>query len=85
LIGFDPHATCFFIEDRASTCGTLVGVERLGGNRVGGRRVLQHGDVIRPGGEHSPFAFRFLLPALTGGCNDDDRTSPFVAKRRDRA
>jgi len=71
LIGFDPQAGRFFIEDRASQCGTLVGAARIGGGRIGGRRLLQDGDVIRPGGEHSPYAFRFELPRGIAGTNGD--------------
>ena len=84
LIGFDPEAQCFFLEDCSSSCGTHVGELKIGGDRVGGRRVLQHGDVIRPGGEHSPFVFRFLMPAGTSGPNGKGRPLPLAEAQRDR-
>lgn len=84
LIGFDPETHSFFLEDRASSCGTQVGEARIGGDRRGGRRVLRHGDVIRPGGAHSPFAFRFVLPGRKGGSDGGDRPTPELGAPRDR-
>ena len=84
LIGFDPEARCFFVEDRASSCGTQVGGEWIGGGRQGGRRPLQHGDVIRPGGAHSPFAFRFVLPRAADDAGGERTPTPSVAAWRDR-
>lgn len=52
----------FYVEDRRSACGTLVDGVTLGGQREGGRRWLIHGAVIILGGNHSPFAFKFLAP-----------------------
>jgi pSer/pThr/pTyr-binding forkhead associated (FHA) protein len=84
LIGFDPEARCFFVEDRASSCGTQVGSERVGGGRQGGRRLLQHGDVIRPGGAHSPFAFRFVLPSEADDAGEERAPTASVAEWRER-
>jgi len=52
----------FFLEDRCSACGTLVEGRVIGGNRQGGKCPLKSGDVIIPGGSHSPFVFKFLAP-----------------------
>ena len=52
----------FFLEDRRSACGTLVEGKVVGGNRQGGQCPLEPGDVIIPGGSHSPFVFKFLAP-----------------------
>jgi len=84
LIGFDAETRCFFIEDRASSCGTQVGGERIGGDRQGGRRTLRDGDVIRPGGAHSPFAFRFVLPNEAHGSGSESAPTPCVAEWRER-
>ena len=54
------------VEDQRSACGTLVEGEALGGQREGGRRWLNHGDVIIVGGNHSPFVFKFLGPNGSG-------------------
>ena len=52
----------FFLEDCHSACGTLVEGRVIGGNRQGGKCPLKSGDVIIPGGSHSPFVFKFLAP-----------------------
>ena len=56
----DQEGGRFYVEDQGSACGTLVEGEALGGQREGGRRWLNHGDVIMVGGNHSPFVFKFL-------------------------
>ena len=56
----DQEGGRFYVEDQRSACGTLVQGETLGGQREGGRRWLNHGDVIIVGGNHSPFVFKFL-------------------------
>jgi pSer/pThr/pTyr-binding forkhead associated (FHA) protein len=58
----DQEDQRFYVEDQRSTCGTLVEGETLGGKREGGRRWLNHGDVISIGGHHSPFVFKFMGP-----------------------
>ncbi len=59
-IVIDQEGGRFYVEDQRSACGTLVEGEALGGQREGGRRWLNHGDVIIVGGNHSPFVFKFL-------------------------
>jgi pSer/pThr/pTyr-binding forkhead associated (FHA) protein len=56
----------YYLEDRKSTCGTLVEGEAVGGRRQGGRRWLDDGDVIILGGNHSPFVFKFHRPNGSG-------------------
>ncbi len=62
----DQEGGRFYVEDQRSACGTLVEGEALGGQREGGRRWLNHGDVIIVGGNHSPFVFKFLSPNGSG-------------------
>jgi pSer/pThr/pTyr-binding forkhead associated (FHA) protein len=49
----------FVLVDRGSTLGTLVEGRLIGGSKKGGEAVLHDGAVIIPGGEESPFVFRF--------------------------
>ena len=58
LIGREDRE--FYLEDLRSSCGTLVEGELIGGNRRGGRCTLRNGDVIIPGGSHSPYVFKFV-------------------------
>ena len=51
----------YFLVDRKSTLGTLVAGKLMGGDGRGGQVELFHGAVIIPGGEKSPFVFRFEL------------------------
>ena len=53
----------FFVVDRGSVAGTIVGGRRIGGHRKGGRIALKAGDDIKVGGEGSPYVFRFSLVA----------------------
>jgi pSer/pThr/pTyr-binding forkhead associated (FHA) protein len=46
----------FFLVDRGSACGTIVG-----GLRVGGRAELRDGDEIVVGTSHSRYIYRFTL------------------------
>lgn len=50
----------FFLVDRGSVLGTWVGGQRIGGNRTGGRTVLEPGDVIIIGSYKSGFIFQFI-------------------------
>lgn len=49
----------FILVDRGSALGTLVEGRLIGGRRKGGQAVLHPGSIIIPGGEESPFIFRF--------------------------
>ena len=49
----------FFVVDRKSACGTIVGDKAIGGNRTGGRTELRHGDMIVVGMAGSEYVFRF--------------------------
>ena len=51
----------FFVVDRGSVCGTIVGDKKIGGNRAGGRAELRPGDTIVVGTSQSAYAFRFEL------------------------
>ena len=51
----------FFVVDRGSVCGTIVGGRKIGGNRAGGRTELHPGDTIVVGTALSAYAFRFEL------------------------
>lgn len=51
----------FVLVDRESSLGTLVDGKLIGGDRRGGGVHLSHGATIIPGGEKSPFVFRFEL------------------------
>ena len=50
----------FFVVDRGSVAGTIVGGRRIGGHRRGGRTRLHPGDQIIVGGESSPYVFTFM-------------------------
>jgi pSer/pThr/pTyr-binding forkhead associated (FHA) protein len=58
----DREGERFLLQDRRSTCGTLVQDEMVGGGREGGRHPLKDGDLIALGGNHSPFVFQFACP-----------------------
>ena len=49
----------YVLEDRRSTCGTIVEGEVVGGQHAGGRIPLRDGDVIIAGTAHSPWIFKF--------------------------
>lgn len=51
----------YVLVDRGSTLGTLVEGRLIGGKKKGGEIRLQDGAVIIPGGEESPFVFRFEI------------------------
>lgn len=51
----------FALVDRASTCGTIVEGETVGGQNEGGRARLRDGDVIIVGTSVSPYVFQFRV------------------------
>jgi pSer/pThr/pTyr-binding forkhead associated (FHA) protein len=51
----------FFVVDRGSVAGTIVGGRRIGGHRQGGRTPLKAGDEIVVGGSSSRYVFRFAV------------------------
>lgn len=51
----------YFVRDRGSTLGTLVGDRTIGGNGRTGMAYIKPGDRIVPGGKRSPFVFRFEM------------------------
>ena len=51
----------FYLVDRGSACGTLVEGVTVGGDRSGGDKALENGDVIIVGTSASRHAFKFLL------------------------
>ena len=55
----DRDAAGYVLVDRASTCGTIVEGEIVGGDTRGGTVPLHDGDVIIVGTSNSPYAFKF--------------------------
>jgi hypothetical protein len=51
----------YVLEDTASSLGTIVDGQLIGGNRRGGKTVLKHNDVIIVGSHHSGFIFKFQI------------------------
>jgi len=51
----------YVLVDRASTCGTIVEGQAVGGDTQGGTRSLHDGDVIIVGTSRSPYAFKFRI------------------------
>lgn len=51
----------YVLVDRASTCGTIVEGQGVGGDTRGGTLPLHDGDVIIVGTSRSPYAFKFRL------------------------
>ena len=51
----------FFIVDKGSACGTIVGENTIGGKDKGGTCQLEDGDIIVLGIEGSPFQYQFIL------------------------
>ena len=55
LIDRDHHA--FYLVDRGSVCGTIVGNQTIGGDGAGGRAQLRDQEVLIVGTASSPFVF----------------------------
>ena len=53
--------TEYILVDQASTCGTLVEGQSVGGQTHGGSIPLHDGDVIIVGTSLSPFVFKFRV------------------------
>lgn len=51
----------YILVDRASTCGTIVEGQTVGGETRGGTLSLHDGDVIIVGTSRSPYAFKFRV------------------------
>jgi pSer/pThr/pTyr-binding forkhead associated (FHA) protein len=51
----------YILVDRASTCGTIVEGQMVGGDTRGGTLPLHDGDVIIVGTSRSPYAFKFRV------------------------
>jgi pSer/pThr/pTyr-binding forkhead associated (FHA) protein len=49
------------LVDRASTCGTIVEGQTVGGDTRGGTLSLHDGDVIIVGTSRSPYVFKFRM------------------------
>jgi hypothetical protein len=54
----------FFVRDRGSVCGTMVGGTHIGGHRTGGRAELRDGDLITVGTSSSDYVFRFEIASI---------------------
>ena len=59
----DRAAAGYVLVDRASTCGTIVEGQIVGGNTRGGTVSLHDGDVIIVGTSLSPYVFKFRVGA----------------------
>jgi FHA domain-containing protein len=57
----DRDGAGYSLVDRASTCGTIVEGQMVGGDTRGGTRSLRDGDVIIVGTSRSPYAFKFRV------------------------
>jgi pSer/pThr/pTyr-binding forkhead associated (FHA) protein len=57
----DQADTGYILVDRASTCGTIVEGQTVGGQARGGRIPLRDGDVIIVGTSRSPYVFKFRV------------------------
>jgi pSer/pThr/pTyr-binding forkhead associated (FHA) protein len=57
----DAEHGLFFVVDRRSACGTIVGGKIVGGNRAGGRIALHDQDIIVAGNSASPYVFKFVV------------------------
>ena len=53
--------TGYILVDHASTCGTIVEGQTVGGHARGGRIPLHDGDVIIVGTSLSPYVFKFRV------------------------
>lgn len=51
----------YVLVDRASTCGTIVEGQIVGGDTRGGTMSLHDGDVIIVGTSRSPYVFKFRV------------------------
>jgi pSer/pThr/pTyr-binding forkhead associated (FHA) protein len=50
----------YFVSDRNSACGTIINDRRIAGASMGGTGVLKDGDIIKIGGDDSPYLFEFI-------------------------
>jgi pSer/pThr/pTyr-binding forkhead associated (FHA) protein len=55
----DSSDTGYVLVDRASTCGTIVEGQTVGGETRGGTLPIHDGDVIIVGTSRSPYVFKF--------------------------
>ena len=57
----DREDTGYVLVDQASTCGTIVEGQSVGGHTRGGIIALHDGDVIIVGTSLSPYVFKFRV------------------------
>lgn len=57
----DRGDTGYILVDQASTCGTIVEGQTVGGENKGGSVALRDGDVIIVGTSLSPYVFKFRV------------------------
>ena len=50
----------YSVVDRRSACGTVVNDHAFGGRDEGGSCTLKDGDVVKIGGQNSPYLFEFI-------------------------
>ena len=51
----------YWVTDRGSACGTVVGEHYIGGGRTGASAVIHHDNVLIVGTPESPYVFRFVV------------------------
>jgi pSer/pThr/pTyr-binding forkhead associated (FHA) protein len=51
----------FYLYDRGSACGTMVGDRRLGGEDMDETVELRDGDIITIGTRQSPYVYQFIV------------------------
>ena len=60
-LAIDHEDTGYVLVDQASTCGTIVEGQSIGGHTRGGIIALHDGDVIIVGSSLSPYVFKFRV------------------------
>lgn len=60
-LAIDREDTGYVLVDQASTCGTIVEGQSVGGHTRGGIIALHDGDVIIVGTSFSPYVFKFRV------------------------
>ncbi len=51
----------YILEDRGSSCGSMVNDIRVGGNDIGASHPLKDGDIITLGSSESQYQYKFIL------------------------
>lgn len=57
----EKNSDKYYVYDRGSACGTLVGDKVVGGSDTDGSIEIKDGDIITVGTKQSPYLFKFVL------------------------